>query len=491
MIRRLVLVSLLLSSVLLGATALYAQECTVAAGEEAFAAGQYEDAWDIFQCSYDSNPADAETALLGIGRAALMLNQFSVAGNTAEMAADAVGATYSDYGVQQIDRLNTALNKHPDDLALLTELAHWLWLRARDDEALPLYAAILDSDPENVFALTFLASSQAYLGQLDDADAGFEQVIALAPDNDHVYAIAATSYLDNGDPERAVAMADQAIALQPDDFPGRYVTRGDANIDLDEYEAALADYTRALELQPGMFNALTGQADAYLKLGEADAGLEAIDQALEQNPESTWAYILRGRLHLFTGENELALEDFGRANELSPDDVRTLTGLGDALFNMGEYEDAAATFEQAIAVDPESRYAHAGLTASLSRLDDPGTAQALADLFQTAGNPIEIAAAGKPQTLTLDFDTVYFAQVEANAGDTISASVEALETNALDPALIVLDSNGQIVAFADNTPDSNDAVLDAFVAPESGTYTIVFGLLDSRWGDVQIIVDVQ
>ncbi|MFN8380088.1 MAG: tetratricopeptide repeat protein [Anaerolineae bacterium] len=490
MIRRLVLISVLLSTLLLGATTLSAQDCTLAAGDEAFAAGQYGDAWDVFQCVYDSSPEDQEAALLGIGRAALMLNQFSVSGNTAEMAADAVGASYSDYGVQQIDRLSTALNKNPDDLAVMTELAHWLWLRARDDEALPLYEAILAAEPENVFALTFRASSQAYLGQLEDAEAGFEQAIALAPENDHVYAIAATTYLDNGDPERAVAMADQAISLQPDDFAGRYVTRGDAHIDLDDHEAALADYTRALELDPGLFSALTGQADAYLKLDQADAGLDAVDQALELNPDSTWAHILRGRLHLSIGENELALEDFRRANDLSPDDVRTLNGLGDALFNLGEYADAASTFEQAIAADPESRYAHAGLAASLSGLDDPGTAQAFADLFQTAGNPVEISASGKPQTLSIDFDTVYFAQLDAAAGDTISASVEALETGALDPALIVLDSNGQIVAFADNT-NSFDAVLDAFVVPEAGTYTVVFGLLDTRSGDVQIVVNVQ
>ncbi len=397
----------------------FAQGCTAEAGQAAFNAGDFAEAFDIFQCAYDSDPT-SEDILLGIGESALMTDQYSITANTAEMAAAAAGLSNSEYGAQQIDALNAALAKRPDSLPLLMQLAHWLWLRARDEEAMPVYEAILEADPQNLFALTFRASSQAYLGQLDDAETGFQQAAALAPNNDHVYAIAATTYLDTGDPARAVDYADQAIALQPDDFAGRYVTRGDAHTDLGNYEAALADYTRALELNPGMYDALTG--------------------------------------------------------------------LGDTSYNLSNYTAAQDYYEQAITSNPSSRYARAGLATALSSLNDLGAGQAMADLFQTAAVQRELAA-GKPQTLPLDFDTVYLTSIEANAGDTIRASVESVEAGLLDPALIVLDSNGQVIAFADNT-NGYDAVLDGFTIPAAGTFTVMIGQLDTIQGDVRLAVSV-
>jgi tetratricopeptide (TPR) repeat protein len=465
-----------------------AQDCTVKAGQAAFEAGDYAEALDIFQCAYDSAPEN-EQVLLGIGRSALMLNQFSIAANTAEMAANAAGLSNPEYGAQQVDALSAALAETPDSLPIMTQLAHWLWLRARDEEAMPLYEAILEAEPDNVFALTFRASSQAYLGQFEAADAGFAQVFDLAPDNDHAYAIAATTYLDTGDPERAVAYADAAITLAPDDFAGRYVTRGDAYTDLGQDEAALSDYTRALELNPGMYDALIGQANAYLYLGQTEAGLDAVNQALDQNPDSAWALILRGNLYLDLSENELAMADFARADALSPGDVNALIGLGDASYNLGDYAATADYYQQAVAADPDSRYARAGLAAALSALGDNSAGNALADLFQTAPLPVELTATSKAQLLPLDFDTVYFAMVEANAGDTIFASAESVEAGLLDPALIVLDANGQVVAFADNTRDF-DAVLEGFAAPAAGTYTIVFGLLDTISGDARFQISV-
>ena len=126
---------------------------------------------------------------------------------------------------------------------------------------------------------------------------------------------------------------------------------------------------------------------------------------------------------------------------------------------------------------------------ALAALNDAGAAQALADLFQTASNPLELAAAGKPQVLPLDFGTVYVTTIEANAGDTISASAVSVEDGLLDPALVILASDGEAIAFADNT-DGLDATLDNFLVAKPGTYTVLIGLLDSVSGDARLAVQV-
>ena len=464
-----------------------AQDCTVKAGRAAFEADNYTEALSIYRCAYDSDNPN-EQILLGIGRSALMLNQYSLTANTAEGAADAAGLSNREYGIEQIDALSAALAENPNSLPLMTQLAHWLWMRARDDEAMPLYEAILDADPLNLFAITFRASSQAYLDQLDSAEEGFSQATELAPNNDHVYSIAATTYLDTGNPARAIEFADQAITLQPDEFAGRYVTRGDAYFDLQNYEAALSDYSQALVISPGMPIALVGQADAYWHLDDNESGLDAVNQALEQNPDSIRALLIRANLYLSTSEHQMALNDFARVQELDPGNTDALIGLGHAAFNLADYTTAADYYQQAIASDSSSRRARAGYAAALSALNDPGVAQALADLFRMAGNPMALAAAGKPQILPLDFDTVYFTEIEANAGDTISVSTESVEADRLDTALVVL-ANGEVVAYADDT-NGYDAALDAFVVPEAGTYTVVIGLLDAFNGDARLSVRV-
>ncbi|MBL8146464.1 MAG: tetratricopeptide repeat protein [Anaerolineae bacterium] len=488
MIHHFALITALLAAVVLGAFPLAAQDCTIMAGQAAFDAGQYAEAFDIFQCVDNTGEAE-EQAVLGIGRAALMLDEYSVAANAAAWAAEAVGLSQSEYGPQQIERLTRARVKDPDSLPLMTELAYWLWLRARDDEAIPLYAAILEADPQNAFALTFGASSQAYLGDLDAADAGFAQALELAPENDHIYSIAASTYHDLGYPEVALGYSDQALELRPGEFAGRYVTRGEILMDLRNYEAAIEDFQQALDLNPENFDALTGLADSLLRIGEYDAGFNPVNQALTQNPDSLVARVIRGYLYLNTDEPELARADFERVIELDPEHADALGGLGDLAYNADDFEAAVRFYQQAVASDPSSRYVRAGLADTLATLNDAGAAQALADLFQLAGNPLELAAAGKPQVLPLDFDTVYVTTIEANAGDTISASATSVEDGLLDPALVILANDGEAVAFSDDA-DGFDAALDAFVVTKPGTYTVLIGLLDSVRGDARLTVRV-
>ena len=488
MTRHLALAVALLLTLISGTIPLAAQDCTIAAGQAAFNAGQYDEAYDIFQCVDDSGEAE-EQAVLGIGRTALMLGEYSVAANAAAWAAEAVGLSQREYGPQQIDRLTRALAKDPANLPLMTELAYWLWLRARDDEAMPLYAALLEAEPENVFALTFGASSQAYMGDIDAADAGFAQALELAPDNDHIYAVAASTYHDVGYPEAALEYSNRALELLPGEFAGRYVTRGEILMDLRDYEAAIEDFQQALDLNPENFDALTGLADSLLRIGEYDAGFAPVNQALDQNPDSLVALVIRGYLYLNTDEPDLSRADFEHVLELDPEHSGALGGLGDLAYNAGDFEAAVSFYQQAITNDPTARYVQAGLAVALAALNDAGAAQALADLFQTASNPLELAAAGKPQVLPLDFGTVYVTTIEANAGDTISASAVSVEDGLLDPALVILASDGEAIAFADNT-DGLDATLDNFLVAKPGTYTVLIGLLDSVSGDARLAVQV-
>ena len=81
--------------------------------------------------------------------------------------------------------------------------------------ALALYADRVALEPQNPFALRGVAQSLLQLGRADDALAAFAAAIAAEPD-----------------------------------FGGTYANRGILHDRMGSYEAAIADYARALELDP-------------------------------------------------------------------------------------------------------------------------------------------------------------------------------------------------------------------------------------------------
>src|SRR5690606_35595243 len=67
-------------------------------------------------------------------------------------------------------------------------------------------------------------------------------------------------------------LGDAALALAADDA-GELVNRGNSRLMQGDLEGAVEDYTRALELSPGLLAALGNRGLAYLRLGRVDEAL--------------------------------------------------------------------------------------------------------------------------------------------------------------------------------------------------------------------------
>ena len=70
---------------------------------------------------------------------------------------------------------------------------------------------------------------------------------------------AANALLDAGDHDAAIADYDRAIALNPNDAAGYTVLRGLAKGDKGDYNGAIADYDRAIALNPNLAEALANR----------------------------------------------------------------------------------------------------------------------------------------------------------------------------------------------------------------------------------------
>jgi tetratricopeptide (TPR) repeat protein len=164
--------------------------------------------------------------------------------------------------------------------------------------------------------------------------------------------------ISQGDYDQAVDDCTRAIELLPD-LGEAYYKRGFVYTHyLDEYEKAIADYDRAIKLEPENKAAYANKGCALRELGRYDEALAALDQAIQLDPEYAWAYRVRGYVYSEREEYERAIEDYVKAIELDPGDAWAYANKGHALGELGRYDEALAALDQAIQLKPEYAWAY-------------------------------------------------------------------------------------------------------------------------------------
>jgi tetratricopeptide (TPR) repeat protein len=136
----------------------------------------------------------------------------------------------------------------------------------------------------------------------------------------HIYRKRGFAYKRLGEYQRAIVDYDRAIELDPN-YARAYASRGSAFRNLREYKRAIEDYNRALENRPSYLWAYAGRGQAYSLLKEYTHAIKDLNHAIELEPNYGWAYFLRGYTHLWLKDSVQARADFIRSGELSPKDV--------------------------------------------------------------------------------------------------------------------------------------------------------------------------
>ncbi|HRO26204.1 MAG TPA: winged helix-turn-helix domain-containing protein [Luteimonas sp.] len=132
----------------------------------------------------------------------------------------------------------------------------------------------------------------------------------------------------------------------------------------DSARQALADYRRALDLDPTCARAYAAMANAYRTLvATADADPQdnfarattLVDRALSLDPHLPEAHLMRGWIAFWYDWDWAASETaFKRAIELNPSLADAYFGYAHLLLNLGRGEEAAAQARMAMALDPLS-----------------------------------------------------------------------------------------------------------------------------------------
>lgn len=99
-----------------------------------------------------------------------------------------------------------------------------------------------------------------------------------------------------------------------------YFNRGNDYMKKEHDELALADYTKAIQLNPKFSQAYNNRGRIYARQQKYDLAIADFTKAIELNPQLWEAHKNRGFVYMAQEHYNLAIGDFTKTIELNPND---------------------------------------------------------------------------------------------------------------------------------------------------------------------------
>ena len=154
------------------------------------------------------------------------------------------------------------------------------------------------------------------------------------------------------DYKKAGKIIEEAIKKNSD-YPQFYLTRGKIYIHKGKYKDAIEDLNRALDLAQGLNNKLfenkvyVNRGAAYQKLFEFDAALNDYSKAIQLNDNNPNVYLYRGFLYYQNNDHPEALKDFNTVIDIDPENPFAYYNRGMINFKQDKKDEACDDFHKA------------------------------------------------------------------------------------------------------------------------------------------------
>jgi tetratricopeptide (TPR) repeat protein len=197
------------------------------------------------------------------------------------------------------------------------------------------------------------AEALAAMGRTDGAIDNINATLELRPDSPELTNIRGDIYLNSGQFPKALESYDESIDLKAD-FWEAYIDRGFAHAMLEDFDRALADASKAININPSE-HTYANRADLYLVQDKFDLAIRDFTDALSQEKiTNVGAYLGRAEAYYSSERYEEALQDYNKADELSPDDAVVLFLRGTTHEKLGDKANARSDLQRAGELDPEN-----------------------------------------------------------------------------------------------------------------------------------------
>ena len=149
------------------------------------------------------------------------------------------------------------------------------------------------------------------------------------------------------------ALYSSVLEIHPN-LHGMLLNRGNYYLDLNQYDKALSDYNRAIEVKPKDSDALFNVALIHNYKRDFEKAVEMLDRALALNKGDYSLYASRGDNYKELGKFRKAIGDYTQAIQLYDRDALPFLNRGICFFSINKAEEARRDFIRVTELQPNS-----------------------------------------------------------------------------------------------------------------------------------------
>ena len=280
--------------------------------------------------------------------------------------------------------LTRASERVRQDPQVMREHERYLTMTGNYAESADLGFQVIEKLPKDREAVDYLAYDLLFLKRLDEAMKIVQRFQPVLEDDRDLPLIAGHVHVEHSDYEAAIHDFTRALEIDPEMAVG-YTDRGYVYNDMRLATKAEQDFRKALALNPQYGEAHLGLAYAQLQLRRSAAALKEAEIASRLLPDSESLHLVkaegyRQRAMLVPAEGE-----YKQALKLNPNPPDTYIALADVQYRAHKYAASANTLRGALAIAPSSPMISAQLGRSYAQLGQSSDAMQAIDAAERSG----------------------------------------------------------------------------------------------------------
>jgi tetratricopeptide (TPR) repeat protein len=195
-------------------------------------------------------------------------------------------------------------------------------------------------------------------------------------------------------------------------------------LEQDEHKPeALAEYRKAIEIEPRRFQAHNNLANLLATMGQRNEAFQEYQEALSLSPDASVAHINFATLLAEMGRFDDAMSEYTKAAQLDPDDPRSYYLMGKACLRHGQSAEAVKHFREALQHRPNDFETLTWLARVLAADQNPAVRNGV-EAISLAERAAHLAGGAQPFVL----DTLAMAYAEAGRfNDAQAAAQKAIQ----------------------------------------------------------------
>lgn len=264
------------------------------------------------------------------------------------------------------------LEVRPGDPRVMEARGDTLWRLDRNEEAEAVFRTVVAADPGRGASWVGLALALEDQRRCDEAVPAYRKAAALLPDS-------ATAHdgigrcIRESDIDGAIVEFREAIRISPD-WADPHLNLVEALDRAGRTDEALKEARAAVALAPGVWRGHALLADLLARQGDIEGALDVYRRASTSIADPDLALGVMGHLLTEQGRAAEALEPLNRAVAIDPNYGDWRRYLGAAYESLQRYDEAESSYRKAIELEPEDAVHHGYLGSLLEDLGRSGEA---------------------------------------------------------------------------------------------------------------------